>query len=138
MKPILLLLLVGYYSTTAQTGEFGKSNNWKLYDVAGPNLFRYSADTLKAFPSYPLNDDSVHWFMEAVKELPDGDPPVWMGGPQVATYELNGTKYKIDISQYGGFFFDERKKKYFQIKEPKVDDWHSYIRECFVSLHNGK
>jgi len=137
MKPIIFLLLIRCYPAAAQTSEFEKSKNWKLYDVAGSNLFKYSVDTLKAFPFYVLNGDSVREFLDGIRELSADDLPVWMGGPQVASYELNGVKYKIDISQYGGFFFDERTRKYFQIKQREIDEWHSYIRECFVSLHQG-
>ena len=37
---------------------------------------------------------------------PNG-PVAWMGG-YIATCDLDGVVRKVDISKYGGFFFDEK------------------------------
>jgi len=136
MKSVFLVCIALHFASFEQHGRFERSKDWRLYDVQGPNLFKYTADTLKSFRFYRLNDDSIRNFLSGLNDLPDSIAPVWMGGPQVASYELDGVRYKIDISQYGGFFFDEGSKKYYQLDGKNITDWHAYIRTCFVSLHN--
>ena len=137
MKYIFIIFLINYSCSFGQTSSFERSQKWKLYDVAGSNLFKYSTDTLKRFSFYNLNDDSVRDFLKGIREIPADDAPVWMGAPHIATYEIDGLINKVDISLYGGFFFDEKSKKYFQLPNNNIDSWHSYIRECFVSFHKG-
>jgi len=138
MKNAFFLILLSCNVCFGQSKSFESAGKWKLYDVAGHNLFKYSTDTLKHFSYYSLHDDSMHTFLQGIKELRTDDPPVWMGGPHVVTYELDGEIYKLDISHYGGFFFDERTRKYYQLSEDKRDDWLTYIRDCFIAVHADK
>jgi len=138
MRIIYIIFILICNHSLGQSKVFQDAGKWKLYDVSGQDLFRYSADTLKHFAYYPLNDDSIRSFLKEVKELPSNDAPVWMGGPHIATYELDGETYKLDISHYGGFFFDERTKRYYQVSDDRVEEWLSYIRSCFVAGHRDR
>jgi hypothetical protein len=135
MKVVLILFILSPLLCQGQSNSFEHAQQWKLYDVAGHDLFRYSTDTLRNFSFYSLDNDSIHEFVSGVKELPNGDPPVWMGGPLIVTYELEGATYKIDISHYGGFFFDERTKKYYQVATSDIENWNAYFTRCFVAVH---
>jgi len=108
--------------------------HWKLYDIASGNLFQYTIDTLKKFAYYDLDDDTMHEYLAEVSELPSNDPPRWMGA-HIATYEINGATKKIEISLYGGFFYDESSKRHYQLPDNKIDDWLSYIRRSFMTIH---
>jgi hypothetical protein len=117
-----------------QTTSFKAAKNWKLYDITTGNLFRYPVDSLKKFHYIELNDDSIHKYIEDVSELPADDPPRWMGA-HIATYEIEGITKKIEISQYGGFFYDEVSKKHYQIPDTRIDEWLAYVRRSFMAIH---
>jgi len=127
------ILMFVIFKANAQKIPWRNTQHWKLYNISTGNIFSYPVDTLKNFPYYPLNEDSILTFMSMITEIPSDDPPVWMGA-HVATYEKDRVIYKLEISQYGGFFYDEKTQRYFQIPPQKRDDWHAYIRACFMSL----
>lgn len=128
---IILTFLVSFGK--AQTIQWESTHHWKLYSISGGDIFSYSVDTLKNYSYYTLNEDSIQSFLATASILPSDDPPVWMGA-HVASYEKNKIIYKIEISQYGGFFYDEKTKQYFQISPQRREEWHAYIRIYFMSL----
>lgn len=136
MKVILTIMFsLAYNLSSGQEISIKLGKRWCLYDIVSPDIFKYSVDTLKNFPFYAMDEDSVHLYMVDLGELPADDPPFWMGSPHVASYEVDGVIRKVDISLYGGFFYDEVSKRYFQISEDKVEKWLSYVRECFMAIH---
>lgn len=121
----------------AQSALFEKTKHWKIYDISEGNLFRYGVDTLKSFQYEPLDEDSIHFYLNGISELSSNEPPLWMG-LNIASYEFNGMQHKVDISQYGGFFFDESSKRYYQIASDKKVDWNAYIRRTYMRVHSIK
>jgi hypothetical protein len=134
MKMITLTIVLLAIFRPGQCQDFSGAHHWKVYYINGSNIFAYSKDTLKNFPYQPLNDDSMHIFLAEITEIPGNDAPVWMGQPNVASFETAGVISKIDISQYGGFFYDEGLRKYFQISKEKVPYWLDYIRNAILSI----
>lgn len=135
MKYILIIWsMVLYNYSFGQITSIKTTNHWKLYDINAGNLFQYSIDTVKTFPCYELDDDSIHEYLAELSELSSDDPPRWMGA-HIATYDMDGRMRKVEISLYGGFFYDEASKKHYQIPDNKIDDWLSYIRRSFMAIH---
>ncbi|HVW62259.1 MAG TPA: hypothetical protein VHC48_19545 [Puia sp.] len=134
MKLIAVFLgLVIFNITFGQSSLFERSTHWRLYGITGSNLFKYRIDTLGSFPYAALTDDSIHYFLNDASVWPPGDPPVWMGS-HIGTYIFEGIERKVDISLYGGFFFDEKSQTYYQIADSKIDNWQSYIRRSFMRI----
>ena len=121
------------FFASAQSIPWKSTHNWKVYNISGGNIFSYSADTLKGFSYCMLDEDSMQSFLSTVSILPSDDAPVWMGA-HLASYEKNEMMYKVEISQYGGFFYDEKNQQYFQVSPQLREKWHDYIRRCFMSF----
>lgn len=137
MKSIFIIWTALLYNLSfGQNVSFKTAMHWKLYDITVGNLFQYSLDTLKHFPFYNLDADSIRDYMDEVSELSSDDTPRWMGA-HIATYVFGGETRKIEISLYGGFFYDETSKKYYQLPDNKIDNWLSYIRRSFMNVHEG-
>ena len=133
MKPFFIIIAV-WLSQAAQGQDttFRSAKNWRLYDIPASNVFKYSTDTLRNFHSYTLDKDSMRRYMASLSVLPPESLPRWMGA-YVATCELDGTVRKIEISVYGGFFYDETTKRHFQLPEKLIDPWQSYVQHRFMS-----
>jgi len=112
------------------------SKNWRLYDIMDENAFSYRLDTLENFSQIGLNTDTIKYFLEGLKELPDNQSQIWQGA-YIATFDLNGKTNKIEISHYGGLLYDESRRKHYQISEYKIDDWLAFIRRSFISMRKS-
>lgn len=85
-----------------------------------------------------LRQDSMTFFLKTVTQIPEGKNPVWMGA-YVATCQLeNGTPIKIEISQYGGFFYVERERRYYELAEDVRDNWLSFLTSKWLQLESAK
>jgi hypothetical protein len=134
MKPFLTIIAI-WLSQLAlgQDTTFRAAKNWRLYDISDGNVFKYSIDTLSNFHYHTLDRDSVRRYMASLFTLPPESLPRWMGA-YAATCELNGILRKIEISVYGGFFYDEITKRHFQLPEESIDPWQFYIRRRFLDI----
>lgn len=113
--------------------DWTKATEWKLYTLQGHGAYNYSIDTLKSVENIPLDIDSVKFYLQDAQVLhPDG-PIAWMGG-NVVTCKLEGKMRKIDISNYGGFLYDEQSKAFYQIPLDKKEAWLSYIQNSYILL----
>ena len=82
----------------------------------------------------PLFLDSINNYLGKAYELPKDKNPMWMGR-YLCTCEIVGIRHKVYISVYGGFFFDEFTKKYFQISKEAVDDWINFWNVAYESMN---
>ena len=56
-------------------------------------------------------------------------------GYYVASCRLpNDTLIKVEISQYGGFFYAEKEKKYYQLTDGLKDSWLAYLTAKWRAL----
>lgn len=115
------------------------TKNWKLYNIHTKNGFSYSIDTLRFFKNVPLNEDTMKAFLDSVSEIPLDKTPVWMGY-YISSCQLNdGTTVKIVVSQYGGFFYAEHEKRYYQLPSFLRSNWLNFFtskwRELDYSQH---
>jgi hypothetical protein len=136
MKPFFIIIAV-WLSQAAQGQDttFRAAKNWRLYDISAGNVFKYSTDTLRNFHYYTLDNDSMRRYMASLSVLLPESLPHWMGA-RVATYEMDGVVRKIEISVYGGFFYDETSKRHFQLPEELIDPWQSYVQHRFMGNQN--
>src|SRR6478735_7154402 len=105
------------------------SRNWKMYDIHDRAGFRYSIDTLRNFKNADMGDEKVIAFLKNVIYLPNEKSAVWMG-LYIATCELEDKKIrKILLSNYGGFFYDELTKQYYELPEINRNEWIEFLNE---------
>lgn len=128
MKYIVLFIYILFANKCfSQNINWKDAKNWRLYDLRSGSAFNYSLDTLKKFRSIDLDPDTMHIFLSEVIEWPKSKTSLWMG-LYVATCELPEREIrKIEISVYGGFFYDDLTKTYFQLPSSDRDDWLDYF-----------
>src|SRR4051794_14042592 len=111
----------------AQNIDWKSARNWRLYSIRESAAFDYTLDTLKHFKSIPLDLDTMVNFLSDVEQWPKEKYSLW-SGLYVATCELpNADVRKIEISVYGGFFFDDRSKTYYQLPRETRNAWLEYF-----------
>jgi hypothetical protein len=133
MKTFLILLLLGGALNTVAQIEWSKASHWKIYKIPESIIFKVRLDSLSQLNSRPLFQDSVVSYMGTSRLLPDSINPVWMGG-WVATYEYSGQVHKIQISAYGGFFYDQSSGRYYEIPIGLRDEWMTYVNQLLSSM----
>lgn len=108
-----------------QEAQWVSAKNWRLYEINNKRDYALPIDSLGKFKFMLLNLDTLNSFLELAEKWPKEKYSMWMGR-YLCTCEIDGVKRKVDISVYGGFFFDEYTRTYFQIPKPMVDDWIGY------------
>jgi hypothetical protein len=130
----ITLFIFSCVFATAQEINWKNTKNWKLYKLNSRAAFSYPADTLHHFESVNLNDDTIRDFLCTASIWPKEKKTVWMG-LLIATYETeNNQLRKINISNYGGFFFDDFTGKYYELPERVRDQWMNYLNEKLDKL----
>jgi hypothetical protein len=128
MKKLFFILLVSFASRSfGQSIDWQQTHGWKIYVLRDKKGMRTAVDSLKYFRSITLDDDSVKYFLVDAKEIARSDEPVWMGANILSDVDSSGLFRKIDASVYGGFFYDEQSKKYFQLSGELKEVWMRYL-----------
>jgi hypothetical protein len=117
---------------------WNKATDWKIYNIYNQRAFDYPIDTLSNFPSYRLKTDSMQDLLSAVVLVKKEIEPVWMGYYIASCRLPDGTLRKIEISNYGGFFYDEKEKLYYQLPLERRKDWLNYLSDCGATLPADK
>jgi len=113
-----------------QQVDWGKTSEWRMYKVvrtAQISPYRLSLDSLMAFPSMKLNDDSMHLFLNDIVSLGHQEGVTWQGVFPCSVKFSNGDVHEILISVYGGFFYDVATKVFFQISDVWKAFWLEYL-----------
>jgi hypothetical protein len=133
MKQIALALLL--LNTTLGNAQINwkETSDWKIYNPGRLNIFTLPIDSLAFLRSRSLQGDSVRQLLDSVKSLPRAIRPAWMGGFLI-TYVFHGEVRKLEISSYGGFFYDQGSKTYFQLPAEKKDRWFTYLNHCLSEI----
>jgi hypothetical protein len=127
MKTLTLSFLLISTTVASCQMHWEKATNWTLYRYQGHRLFKIPLDSLKFYNSLPLNQDSIGIFVNSLGILHPEAPIEWMGG-YIATCQINGALRKVELSNYGGFIFDEKSKTYYQLPPDKTERWISYLQ----------
>ncbi|MBX3257691.1 MAG: hypothetical protein KF862_26420 [Chitinophagaceae bacterium] len=112
-------------SSNAQILDFKTTKNWTLYESQDFSVFTLPVDSVLKFRSIKLSDDTMKVFLKNATELKEN--PSWMGLHLVTTELKSGEIRKFEISMYGGFFYDDKEKKYYKVSDEVKDQWLQYF-----------
>jgi len=127
MKNILcIFLLFNFVSAASQEINWQKTADWKMYKVNDDSGLGFSVDSLRRLPFVQIESDSIHNFIKLAKIWPKEKTSIWMGA-YYTTCQLDGVIRKIDISVYGGFFYDELTHSYYQVPSYLRNEWMSWL-----------
>jgi len=127
MKNILgIFLLFNFVSAASQEINWQKTSDWKMYKVNDDSGLGFSVDSLRRLPFVQIESDSINNFIKLAKIWPKEKTSIWMGAYYV-TCQLDGVIRKIDISVYGGFFYDELTHSYYQIPSYLRNEWMNWL-----------
>jgi hypothetical protein len=133
MKNVIIISLLLSATAASCQLHWEKTTNWTLYHYQGHRLFKIPIDSLNQYGSLLMSQDTMVAFLDSVKTLHPEGPVAWMGG-YIATCKLDGVIRKVDLSVYGGFFYDEITKTFYELPSEKREEWLSYIQQCYLSL----
>jgi len=126
-KLFFILLLFSASYSFSQSMNWQQMRGWKIYDLHDKKGMRTPVDSLKYFRSITLDDDSIKYFLLGATEIHHGDEPVWMGAIILSGVDSSGIFSKVDVSVYGGFFYDEKTRKYYQVRDEVKEEWMEYL-----------
>jgi hypothetical protein len=129
---IILCLLLSSGIASCQI-HWEKASEWTLYAYQGSQMFKLPLDSLNSFDTLKLNQDTLMSYLATSRILDSKDQGVWMGG-YITTCKLDGKLRKVDFSNYGNFFYDEKSKTYYQLSGSKSDAWNTYLQNCLLTL----
>ena len=134
-KYLHLLAIAFAISATcvAQAPAWRQSAGWTLYNVRGAKFYKVALDSLGKYDKRPLSDDTMRRFLSQASQMPSDKAPIWMGA-YVSSCLVDHKTRKIDISSYGGFFFDETDKKYYSVPQELQNEWLNYLADCAGAL----
>jgi hypothetical protein len=133
MKPLLVAsLFMSTLSASCQV-HWSQSSDWALYQYEGDHLLTFPIDSLRLCKSYSINRDSMAYFINSAVPLNSKAPLAWMGG-YAATCKINGIIRKVDISSYGGYFYDEKTSAYYQMPIEKIDAWLAFVQNSYLTM----
>jgi hypothetical protein len=133
MKSILITCLFLSTLMAACQVHWSQTADWKMYSYQGYLVLRLPVDSLNQYKTLQLNQDSITRYVTSAKPLDSKTPLVWMGG-YIATCTLNGTVRKVDLSSYGGYFYDEKTNSYYQMPTEQIDAWLSFLKSSYMTL----
>jgi hypothetical protein len=137
MKSIIIAcLLLSAFMASCQV-HWDQASDWTLYSYQGHRLFKIPVDSLSLYDHQPMNQDSMATFVKSAKILDTKAPLVWMGG-YVATCNISGSLRKVELSIYGGYFYDEKTSQYYQLPPEKAEAWISFLQQSYMTSFKKK
>ncbi len=117
-------LLAGCHSP-GQVPDWSKAAQWMIYNVQSDHVWKLPPDSLDHFVHQQLSNDSMSLYLSGAKAV-SLHSPVWMG-VYITTCVMDDKKRKIDISTYGGFFYDESRRAYYQIPVERQKGFYDFL-----------
>ncbi|MEP7372314.1 MAG: hypothetical protein ABI675_02925 [Chitinophagaceae bacterium] len=131
MKQVIIFILIIQTSLPGRTQEidWATTHNWKIYALNNKEAYYYSADTLMNFKSVRMNDSAVISFLSNSVVWPSGKSGTWMG-VYIASYENADKQFrKVVLSSYGGFLFESKSRRYYELPRNLRQSWNDFIVE---------
>lgn len=132
MKSVLLFITILMLNSSSHQIRWENAKDWKLYKMPSHIGLRISIDSLSGYKNILLGSNRMQTFLKSLQEVKNINP-VWTG-LYVASCELDNKRRKILFSRYGGFFFDESSKSYYQIAENLRQDWINFLNESSKAI----
>lgn len=131
MKSFVLFAIL-LFSNSQDQIRWENAKNWRLYKMPSYTGLRISLDSLPSYKNISLDVERMRMFLNHVQRIKNINP-VWTG-LYVASCDLDNKKRKLLFSRYGGFFFDENSKSYYQIDENLRQEWINFLNESSKSI----
>ena len=133
---VISLLSFGCMTAHSQMINWQKTKGWKLF-----NYFRFEAlhlplDSLKQYQSVYLNDSQIRRMLKSADSMKGPTKNIQWMGLFTVTYQYQNTMRKMEISQYGGFFFDDTTKTYYELDGNDRYEWQNYFANLDLSPFN--
>jgi hypothetical protein len=123
----------------------GCSNNWdgitsfKLYKNVPLDVGKISNDSLSVkFTRVDINCTMAVPLLKKAGKKVFLFPVLWKGAQLAVITCEDGSKKKLLISNYGGFFKDLATNNYFIIPDEYREEWHELIGKSLKSWNNNK
>jgi len=113
--------------------QWNQSSDWTIYQSQARDLFKVPIDSLNSLNTLQLNKDTVESYLSSFELIHPKAPVAWMGG-YIATCKVEGIRRKIELSNYGGFFYDEKTNAFYRVSKDKIDAWVSYLQNSYLIL----
>jgi hypothetical protein len=126
MKYILVFFgLLAGCQLSGQDSDWRTATQWTIYNVQSDHVWKLPLDSLDRYVHQPLSNDTMSLYLSGAKAFsPHG--VVWMG-VYITSCMLDNKKRKIDISTYGGFFYDESRRTYYQIPVERQKGLYDFL-----------
>jgi hypothetical protein len=135
MKTIIIsLICFSSLPVLAQQKDWSNMHNWKLYSLRDDPAMRCPLDSLQFLKSVALKRDSINYYLNQSSAMTVKSNPVWMGAYILSFNDSSGMLHKIDVSVYGGFFYLEDSKTYYEIPRSLRKPWINFIERSFEGI----
>jgi hypothetical protein len=122
---VLLFTILVCGHCNAQLG-WKESSVWDIYNIADRLILSVPVDSLSNCSHRNLDLDTMQNFMALATKFGDSVRPMWMGG-FLLSYEYKGKMFEMQISSYGGFFFDQRLNHYYVVPKHVAERLLAYL-----------
>jgi hypothetical protein len=117
--------------------QWTQSSDWTIYQTQAHDIFKVPPDSLSSLDTLRLNKDTVESYFSSLELMHPKAPVAWMGG-YIATCKIDGIRRKIELSNYGGFLYDEKTSAFYRVSKDKIDAWNDYLQSSYLTLLKRK
>jgi hypothetical protein len=137
MKLFLIVCLQFIVLLSCGQVQWNKSSDWTIYQTQAHDLFKVPIDSLNSLDTLRLDKDTVESYLSSLELMHPKGPVAWMGG-YIATCKIDGVRRKIELSNYGGFFYDEKTNTFYRVSKDNIDSWVDYLQNSYLTLLKRK
>ena len=137
MKLCLIICLQFVVLLSCGQVQWDHSSDWIVYQTRARDIFKVPIDSLNSLDSLQLNKDTVESYLSSLELIHPKAPVAWMGG-YIATCKIDGIRRKIELSNYGGFLYDEKTNTFYRVSKEKIDSWVDYLQNSYLTLVKSK
>ena len=139
MKSLLTIILAFVFQISfGQQIRWEHCSDWHLYKTADKRENAFPGDSLYKIKNVSLNADSVKYYLKSAVLWPKDKTMLWMGFFVLSCSDNAKKLHKVDISLYGGFFYDEAGQRYYEIQKEKQDAWLQYLNDNMQRFSESK
>jgi hypothetical protein len=137
MKPFLIVCLLFFVLVSCGQVQWNQSSDWTIYKIQVHDIFKVPIDSLNSPDTLHLNKDTIESYLSSLELIHPKGPITWMGG-YIATCKIDGIRRKIELSNYGGFFYDENTNEFYRVSKEKIDSWVDFLQNSYLTLLKRK
>ena len=117
--------------------QWNQSSDWTIYQSQADDIFKVPLESVNSLDSLQLNKDTLESYLLSLELIHPKAPVAWMGG-YIATCKIGSIRRKIELSNYGGFFYDEKTNAFYRVSKDKIDSWVDYLQSSYLTLLKRK